>query len=226
MAGTVVELGIGTGRIAVPDRRLGRTGDQGGLLRGMLAVRAPRAAAAGVAALLDLRLGYLADPPVSEHVQLVTCPFRSLLHMDNDEDRRDALAAAYTAAPPGRALRLRRLRAEHARTSRRHTAAGSSASPASGSAPTGTWSGARCASPCGAPSDATRWSSLALARRSGARCSSEAGFEVEALYGWFDRRPYEGGEDSVWIARRPRFRVALVTLDHRRDRDRRPARAG
>ena len=32
-----------------------------------------------------------------------------------------------------------------------------------------------------------------------------AGFEVEALYGWFDRRPYEGGEDAVWIARRPRL---------------------
>ena len=29
-----------------------------------------------------------------------------------------------------------------------------------------------------------------------------AGFEVEACYGWFDRRPYDGGEDSIWIARR------------------------
>ena len=29
-----------------------------------------------------------------------------------------------------------------------------------------------------------------------------AGFEVEACYGWFDRRPYTGGEDSVWLARR------------------------
>jgi hypothetical protein len=29
----------------------------------------------------------------------------------------------------------------------------------------------------------------------------QAGFEVEALYGWFDRRPYSGGEDQVWIAR-------------------------
>jgi hypothetical protein len=27
-----------------------------------------------------------------------------------------------------------------------------------------------------------------------------AGFEVVAHYGWFDRRPYRGGEDSVWIA--------------------------
>ena len=31
----------------------------------------------------------------------------------------------------------------------------------------------------------------------------ETGFEVLACYGWFDRRPYSGGEDSVWIARRP-----------------------
>ena len=29
-----------------------------------------------------------------------------------------------------------------------------------------------------------------------------AGFEVGALYGWFDRRAYRGGEDQVWIARR------------------------
>ena len=30
-----------------------------------------------------------------------------------------------------------------------------------------------------------------------------AGFRVEACYGWFDRSPYRGGEDTVWIARRP-----------------------
>ncbi len=30
----------------------------------------------------------------------------------------------------------------------------------------------------------------------------DAGFEVEALYGWFDRRPFEGGEDQIWICRR------------------------
>ena len=29
------------------------------------------------------------------------------------------------------------------------------------------------------------------------------GFEIEAHYGWFDRSRYRGGEDSVWIARRP-----------------------
>jgi hypothetical protein len=31
---------------------------------------------------------------------------------------------------------------------------------------------------------------------------ADAGFEVLDCYGWFDRRPFAGGEDSVWIARR------------------------
>jgi hypothetical protein len=30
-----------------------------------------------------------------------------------------------------------------------------------------------------------------------------AGYEVEACYGWFDRTPLRGGEDTVWIARSP-----------------------
>ena len=41
------------------------------------------------------------------------------------------------------------------------------------------------------------------------RLIDESGFEVEALYGWFDRRPYRGGEDMIWICRkrRPEARV-------------------
>jgi hypothetical protein len=31
----------------------------------------------------------------------------------------------------------------------------------------------------------------------------DCGFEVESLWGWFDRRPYAGGEDAIWVARRP-----------------------
>jgi hypothetical protein len=27
------------------------------------------------------------------------------------------------------------------------------------------------------------------------------GFVVEAIYGWFDRQPYLGGEDSIWVCR-------------------------
>jgi hypothetical protein len=35
------------------------------------------------------------------------------------------------------------------------------------------------------------------------RLLEETGFEVEACYGWFDRSAYTGGEDTVWIVRRP-----------------------
>ena len=29
-----------------------------------------------------------------------------------------------------------------------------------------------------------------------------AGLEVEALYGWFNRRPYDGDEDMIFVTRR------------------------
>ena len=35
-----------------------------------------------------------------------------------------------------------------------------------------------------------RWNSLL----------AEAGFTVDSCFGWFDRRPYTGDEDTVWIA--------------------------
>jgi hypothetical protein len=30
-----------------------------------------------------------------------------------------------------------------------------------------------------------------------------AGLRVESCYGWFDRRVYDGGEDTIWVAVRP-----------------------
>jgi SAM-dependent methyltransferase len=35
------------------------------------------------------------------------------------------------------------------------------------------------------------------------RLLERAGFEVEAQYGWFDRRPYVDEEDVVFVARKP-----------------------
>ena len=91
--GPVVELGVGTGRIAVPIAADGIRIIGVDSSRGMLDVCARRAALAGVA--VDLRVGDLREPPVTERVPLVICPFRSLLHMHTDEDRLGVLAAAY-----------------------------------------------------------------------------------------------------------------------------------
>ena len=30
---------------------------------------------------------------------------------------------------------------------------------------------------------------------------AETGFVVEGIYGWFDRAPYAGHEDSIWVCR-------------------------
>src|SRR3954447_832471 len=83
--GPVVELGVGTGRIAVPIASDGIRLVGGASSPGMLAPRGERAAPAG--AEIALRLGDLREPPVDEHVPLVICPFRSLLHMETDGDR-------------------------------------------------------------------------------------------------------------------------------------------
>src|SRR5262245_65632211 len=73
--GPVVELGVGTGRIAVPIAADGIHVIGVDSSRGMLGVCARRAALAGAA--VDLRLGALREPPVRERVPLVICPFRA-----------------------------------------------------------------------------------------------------------------------------------------------------
>ena len=89
--GPVVELGVGTGRIAVPVAAAGVRVIGVDSSPGMLDVCRERAEDAGVAERLDLRLGDLRDPPVSERVRLVTCPFRSYLHLADDAERLEAL---------------------------------------------------------------------------------------------------------------------------------------
>jgi SAM-dependent methyltransferase len=197
--GPVVELGVGTGRIAVPIAADGIRVVGVDASRAMLEVCARRAALAGVE--LDLRVGDLRNPPVSERAPLVICPFRSLLHMQSDDDRRAALAAVRGLLLPGGrfvfdvftpsaddiALTHDRwlerepgifelaLWDEHARTL------------------TLTVRG-----PEGETTMALAWLTVDEWRA----LLEESGFDVEACYGWFDRTPFNGGDDSVWIARR------------------------
>src|SRR5579862_8465255 len=89
--GPIVELAVGTGRIAVPIAVEGIPVIGVDSSRGMLEVARERAALAGVE--LDLRFGDRRDPPVEGEYPLVIVPFRSLLHMQTDADRREALRA-------------------------------------------------------------------------------------------------------------------------------------
>src|SRR5262245_42996944 len=82
--GPVVELAVGTGRIAVPTAKAGVQVIGVDESPGMLAVAREYAEREGVSDRLDLRVGDLREPPVTERVPLVTIPFRSLLHMPSD----------------------------------------------------------------------------------------------------------------------------------------------
>src|SRR5213593_2791529 len=77
----IVELGVGTGRIAIPTAAAGIELIGVDASEGMLEVCREQAELAGVAELLDLRVGDLRSPPVEERVRLVTCPFRAFLHL-------------------------------------------------------------------------------------------------------------------------------------------------
>ena len=200
--GPVVELGIGTGRIAIPTAAAGVRVIGVDSSQGMLEICREQAGFAGVAGLLDLRLGDLLDPPVPERVALVTCPFRAFLHLQTDEDRLAGLHAARTLLVAGGRLVFDVFQPgaddiadTHGRWLEREPGIYERAD----------WD------------EKARTLTLSVRGRAGETTMSlawispaewsellhRAGFEIVACYGWFDRAPYQGGEDTVWIARRP-----------------------
>lgn len=199
--GPVVELGVGTGRIAVPTAAAGVPVIGVDSSPGMLDVCREQAELAGVAHLLDLRVGDLREPPVPERVRLVTSPFRSFLHLGDDEERLTALRAARRLLLPGGRLAFDvfepskgDIEATHGRWLEREP----------GILERADWDeGVRTLTLSvrgrdGAATMVLSWISPAEWRR----LLERAGFEIEACHGWFDRRPYAGGEDTVWVARR------------------------
>ena len=201
--GPIVELAVGTGRIAVPTAAAGVRVIGVDSSPGMLDVCREQAELAGVADLLDLRLGDLAEPPVEERVRLVTCPFRSYLHLLTDEERLRALGAARELLVPGGRLvfdvfapAADDIEDTHARWLEREPGIFERADWDE-EARTLTLS-------VRGGSGATTFTLAWLSPEEWRALLEQAGFQVLGCYGWFDRRPYAGGEDTVWVARRPR----------------------
>jgi ubiquinone/menaquinone biosynthesis C-methylase UbiE len=198
--GPVVELAVGTGRIAVPIAQAGIDVIGVDSSPAMLALARAAAETAGVGARVDLRVGDLREPPVPERVPLVICPFRSLLHMETEDEKLRALRAARELLEPGAtyvfdvfAPSREDIESTHDRWLEREP----------GIFERAVWD------------EASR--TLSLSVRSGEdeatfalhwlsapewlRLLDLAGFGVEALYGWFDSRPYDGDEDMVFVCR-------------------------
>jgi SAM-dependent methyltransferase len=198
----VVELGVGTGRIAVPTAAAGVRVIGVDSSPGMLEVCRERAELAGVAELLDLRHGELEAPPVAERVGLVTCPFRSYLHLRDDSARLQALRAARELLVAGGRLVFDvfapgpdDIADTHGRWLEREPGIFERAD----------WDSRErtltlsVRGESGETSFVLAW----LTNDEWRALLERAGFQVIGWYGWFDRRPYSGGEDTVWVARRP-----------------------
>jgi SAM-dependent methyltransferase len=195
--GPVVELACGTGRIAVPVAKAGIAVIGVDASAGMLEVARDYARAEGVE--LDLRRGDMRDPPVTERVPLVLIPFRSLLHMMTDADRLGALRAARALLVPGGRLVFDVFAPSREDVEDTH----------------GRWLERE-------PGIFERadWDederTLTLSVRRGEEASTMqlawqspgewrlfldlAGFDVVSEWGWFDRRPFAGGEDVIFAA--------------------------
>jgi SAM-dependent methyltransferase len=200
--GPVVELGVGTGRIAVPIARAGIAVVGVDNSSRMLAICRQRAEQEGVGDLIDLRLGDLRRPPVEGPVALVICPFRSYLHLHTDDHRREALRAAWQLLERGGRLVFDvfapapdDIAETHGRWLERERGIFERAD----------WDAEvraftlRVRGPETETAMELAWTTVADWRR----LLEESGFEVVACYGWFDRSRYRGGEDTIWVARRP-----------------------
>ncbi len=195
--GPVVELAVGTGRVAIPiAERTGRRVIGIDSSPAMLAVARERAAAAGVE--LDLRLGDMRDLELEEPAALITCPFRALLHLPTWHDRRRVFERVAENLHLGGRFAWSAFVFDHRVAARldgqwqddpvRHRI---DYAPADHRIDIAVESG---------PSISLWW----VSRGEWEGLLDVSGLETEALYGWFDLRPFdEESREFVWVARKP-----------------------
>jgi ubiquinone/menaquinone biosynthesis C-methylase UbiE len=195
--GPVIELAVGTGRIAIPIvERTGRRVIGIDLSPAMLERARENAAAAGVE--LELREGDMRDLDEEEATDLVICPYRALLHLPTWANRRRVFERVARALRPGGRFAWNAFVFDHRYAvefdgtwqdePKRHLteyAPGDSRIDITLE---------------GGPTLSLWW----VARSEWEGLLDVAGFETEALYGWFDRRPFdEDSRELVWVARKP-----------------------
>jgi SAM-dependent methyltransferase len=194
--GPIVELAVGNGRVAIPVAlATGRTVIGLDTSEAMLAQARDRASEAGVD--LDLRLGDMRALSLSEPAAFVYCPFRALLHLPTWSDRRRTFERVAAALEPGGRFAWNAFVFDHVIASR--------------------FDGQRQESPI---PHTIRYAAgdgrIDITLDSGASSSlwwatknewlgliDVAGFEVEAVYGDFDRTPVsDSSGEYVFVVRR------------------------
>lgn len=195
--GPVVELAVGTGRISIPiAQRTGRPVIGIDSSSAMLSLARENAAEANIA--IDLREGDMRDLDLVEASDLVICPYRALLHLPTWSDRRRVFERVARALRPGGRFAWNAFVFDHHYAARydgkwqdepkRHFtqyAPGDNRVDITleGGPTLSLWWVTR-----------SEWNAL----------MDVAGLEAAALYGWFDRRPFDDtSREFVWVARKP-----------------------
>lgn len=209
--GEVVELGIGTGRIAIPAAQAGARILGVDREPAMLAVAEQKAREAGVADRIRLVEGDMRTFTVDAPVSLVMIPFRTFLHNLSEADQLDTLAACRRALRPGGRLVLNVFNPDLALIARRMQEGGKRWEPFGqsdrsqgqhhydpGSQQVTTVVRARGP---GGDWRRTAFTLLYVHREDMEALLDRSGFDVEALFGGFDREPFgEGSAEMVWVA--------------------------
>jgi ubiquinone/menaquinone biosynthesis C-methylase UbiE len=195
--GPIVELAVGTGRISIPiAQRTGRPVIGIDSSSAMLSLARENAAEANIA--IDLREGDMRDLDLVEASDLVICPYRALLHLPTWSDRRRVFERVARALRPGGRFAWNAFVFDHHYAARydgkwqdepkRHFtqyAPGDNRVDITleGGPTLSLWWVTR-----------SEWNAL----------MDVAGLEAAALYGWFDRRPFDDtSREFVWVARKP-----------------------
>ena len=192
--GPVVELAVGTGRVAIPVARA--TGRKVIGIDGSPSMLAQAREAGGD--LLDLRLGDMRDLELEEPAALVYCPARSLLHLPTWADRRRVFERVADALLPGGRFAWNAFAFDHAIAARLDGARQEEPIPH-----TLRYGVGDCRVDIVLESGETIslwWAT----KNEWLGLIDVAGLEVEALYGSFDRRPLDDeSREFVWVARKP-----------------------
>jgi ubiquinone/menaquinone biosynthesis C-methylase UbiE len=195
--GPVVELAAGTGRISIPiAERTGKRVIGIDLSPAMLARARENAAEAEVE--VELREADMRDLDFDAATDLVICPYRALLHLRTWSDRRRVFERVARALRPGGRFAWNAFVFDHRFAAEadgkwedeplRHL---TTYAPGDNRVDISLENG---------PTLSLWW----VSRSEWEGLLDVAGLESDALYGWFDRRPFDdSSREFVWIARKP-----------------------
>ena len=195
--GPLVELAVGSGRVAIPvAEATGRPVLGIDISPAMLAQARERAAAAGVE--LELREADMRDLAVDEPAGLVYCPFRGLLHVHTWADRRRVFERVAASLRPGGRFAWNAFAFDHAiaaRLDRRHQP-----EPVPHDLRYSVGNNRVDITLGGGGTSSLWWAT----KNEWLGLIDVAGLEVEALYGDFDKQPFDDeSREYVWVTRRP-----------------------